>query len=118
MRALARRGTPRSSLPYTAPFQPFLAYYGLFFNVLIILTQGFTAFIPWNTKNFFIAYISLILFLVLLVGYKAVFWRSKSKSGLVPLCEVDLDTGRREVDALIFDEPDPTNVWEKFWAKF
>jgi len=34
------------------------------------------------------------------------------------LSEVDLDSGRREVDALVFDEEvEPRNLWEKFWAK-
>jgi amino acid transporter len=118
MHAVAYRGTARESLPYMAPFQPFAAYYGLFFNVLILLTQGFTAFIgTWDTTNFFISYISLILFVVLLVGYAIYGTIFKKPIGLVPLAEVDLDSGRREVDALVFDEPEPRNVWEKFWAK-
>lgn len=112
MRALRVRGTPRESLPYKAPFQPWAAYYGLFFNVLIIITQGFTSFIPWDTKSFFIAYISLILFVVLWVGHKVIF-----RTKLVKLEDIDLDSGRREVDAIVWDEPEPKNLWEKFWAK-
>jgi len=108
MRALAVRNTPRSILPYQAPWQPWLAYYGLFFNVLIILTQGFTAFIPWNTANFFVAYVSLILFVVSFVGHKLVF-RTKS----IRPEEADLDTGRKEVDELVYDEKVPANAWER-----
>ena len=33
----------RAGLPYRAPWQPWFAWYGLFFNVLIMM-QGFTAF--------------------------------------------------------------------------
>ena len=111
MRALAVRGTPRESLPYMAPFQPWAAWYGFFFNVLIILTQGFTAFIPWDVESFFIAYVSLILFVVLAVGHWAVY-----RHKIVKLVDMDLDTGRREVDAIVWDEPAPRNAWEKFWA--
>ena len=116
MKALAYRGTTRESLPYKAPFQPWAAYYGLFFNVLILLTQGFTAFIPWDTTNFFIAYVSLILFVVLIIGYVIYGLIFKKVIGLVPLGEIDLDSGRREVDALVFDDSEPRNLWEKFWA--
>lgn len=116
MHALAYRGTCRSSLPYTAPFQPFAAYYGLFFNVLILLTQGFTAFLPWDTKNFFIAYISVILFVVLAAGYALYALIMKKVIGIVPLGEVDLDSGRREVDALIFEEEEQRTTWEKIWG--
>jgi amino acid transporter len=111
MKALRLRGTSRDSLPYKAPLQPWAAYYGLFFNILIIFTQGFTAFIPWDTQSFFIAYISLILFVVLWVGHKVVF-----RTKLVKLADMDLDSGRKEVDAIVWDEPVPNNLWEKFWA--
>jgi Amino acid transporters len=69
-RALKAQGIPRSELPYVSRFQPYTAIYGLFFNVLITLTQGFTAFIDWNVSDFFAAYISVILFVVLWLGHK------------------------------------------------
>lgn len=108
MRTLAHRGMDRKSLPYTAPLQPYLAYYGLFFNVLIIITQGFTAFLPWDTANFFIAYISLIFFVIAFVGYK--IW---SGSKLVAIDDVDIDTGRLEVDAENWDEFVDVSLWQK-----
>jgi amino acid transporter len=111
MASLKVRGTPRESLPYMAPFQPFAAWYGLFFNVLIILTQGFTAFIPWDVENFFIAYVSLILFVVLAFGHWAIY-----RHKIVKLADMDLDSGRREIDAIVWDDPAPRNVWERFWA--
>ncbi|KAK1989128.1 amino acid permease [Colletotrichum cereale] len=70
MAALDAQNIPRSTLPYTAPLQPYLSWYGLFFNVLIILTNGFAVFIEWSTSDFFTAYVSLILFVVLLIGHK------------------------------------------------
>ncbi|KAK8003622.1 subtilase [Apiospora arundinis] len=89
MKALAAKGTSRDILPYRAPLQPYLTWFGLFFCVLILLTNGFTAFINWSTSDFFAAYISLILFIVLFVGHKVIM-RTKP----VKLADVDLMTGR------------------------
>ncbi|KAK6823529.1 lysine permease [Apiospora arundinis] len=80
-----------NNLPYRAPLQPYLTYFGLFFCVLILLTNGFTAFINWSTSDFFAAYISLILFVVLFVGHKMIM-RTKP----VKLADVDLMAGRVE----------------------
>ncbi|KXH66186.1 amino acid permease [Colletotrichum salicis] len=84
MAALKAQNIPRSTLPYLAPLQPYLSWYGLFFNVLIILTNGFAVFIEWSTSDFFTAYVSVLLFLVLLVGHK-IFNRS------MPLKAIDAD---------------------------
>lgn len=111
MRACRAQGIRREDLPYTSFWQPWFSWYGLFFNVLIIFTQGFTAFIPWSTEDFFINYISLILFVVLYVGHKIVF-----RHPFVKAAEADLLTGRKEVDELYVDDHVPTTVWGKFWA--
>jgi amino acid transporter len=90
MKVLRSRGLDRkTTLPYTAPLQPWLSWFGLFFNVLILLTNGFTVFIDWDTSDFFAAYVSVILFLVLYTGHKVVF-----RTKVVPLAEVDIDKGR------------------------
>ncbi|KAH8892737.1 arginine permease [Thozetella sp. PMI_491] len=91
MQGLRAQGIPRSSLPYIAPFQPFLAGFGLFFIVLIILTNGFTVFIDWKTANFFAAYTSLILFVVLFAGHKILYRTKPCK-----LSNMDLVSGRVE----------------------
>lgn len=88
MRSMAAQNMPRSALPYIAPLQPYLAYYGLFFNVLITLTQGFTVFIDWDVADFFTDYISLILFVVLYVAHKLI-----SRSGIVRAKQADLVRG-------------------------
>lgn len=111
MRACAAQGIARNDLPYKSFWQPWFSWYGLFFNVLIIITQGFTAFIPWSTEDFFINYISLILFVVLYVGHK-IFYRQP----LVKPAEADLLTGRKEVDEMVVEEHEPTTLWGKFWA--
>ncbi|CRK00931.1 hypothetical protein BN1723_020866, partial [Verticillium longisporum] len=40
--ALRIQGIDRATLPYAAPLQPYLSWFGLFFIVLILLTNGFT----------------------------------------------------------------------------
>lgn len=111
MRALAARGQSRDTLPYKAFWQPWFSWYGLGFNVLIIITNGFTAFIPWDTSSFFIAYLSLILFTVMYVGHKII-----CKTKFVKPIDADLDTGRKEVEEMYFEEVVPTTLWGKFWA--
>ncbi|KAK5137363.1 hypothetical protein LTR08_008941 [Meristemomyces frigidus] len=111
MRALRARGASRDELPYKALWQPWLSYYGVGFNIIIILTQGFTAFMPWDTSSFFVAYVSLLLFAVLYIGHKLV-----CRTKFVKPIEADLDTGRKEVDEMYFEEVVPTTAWGKFWA--
>lgn len=111
MRALKARNISRDLLPYKAMWQPFFAWYGLFFNVLIILTQGFTAWIPtFSVSDFFVAYISLILFVVLYLGHKIIY-----RPAFVKPEEADIDTGRTEFD-VVWETQAPTTRWGKFWA--
>ncbi|KAL1979495.1 hypothetical protein VTN96DRAFT_5692 [Rasamsonia emersonii] len=112
MRALAARNISRDLLPYKAMWQPYFAWYGLFFNVLIILTQGFTAWIPsFSVTDFFVSYVSLILFVVLYLGHKLVF-----RTRFVRSIEADLDTGRVEVDNEVWETKEPTTLWGKVRA--
>lgn len=98
MRALKAQGISRNSLPYKAMWQPWFSWYGVIFNILIILTQGFTSFIPWSTSDFFVAYISLILFVVLYTAHKLI-----TRSPFVKPEEVDLVSGKKEVDEMYAD---------------
>ncbi|KAJ5671476.1 hypothetical protein N7507_000603 [Penicillium longicatenatum] len=92
MRALKTRGISRDDLPYKAVGQPWLAWYGLFFNILIAITNGFASFIGgFSVSDFFIAYICVIIFVVLYVGHKV--W---TRSAFISPAEADLDTGRIE----------------------
>ncbi|CAJ2501347.1 Uu.00g042000.m01.CDS01 [Anthostomella pinea] len=89
MKALKIRGIPRSELAYSAPMQPYLAIYGLFFCMLILWTNGFTVFIQWSTGDFFAAYTSLILFVVLYLGHKVIF-----QTSFVKIANADIDSDR------------------------
>lgn len=89
------------SYPYRSPLQPFLAIYGLFGSLLIVILMGFVVFLKgfWDTKTFFMSYGALMLFVVCYVGYK--IFRS---SRIHRLDQLDLDSGRREMDRIIWDE--------------
>ncbi|PTB75645.1 hypothetical protein M440DRAFT_1422771, partial [Trichoderma longibrachiatum ATCC 18648] len=89
MRVLKYQNIPRDELPYKAPFQPYLSWFGFFFNVLILLTNGFTVFIDWDTSTFFACYVSVMLFIVLYVGHKLVY-----RTKIIPVSEVDISKGR------------------------
>ncbi len=115
MRALAARNVSRDTLPYKAMYQPIFAWYGLFFNILIILTQGFTAFIPWSTQEFFVAYISVILFVIMYVGHKTWSYFAGRGIGFVKAIDADLDTGKlSDIDESWSIEV-PTTLWGRFW---
>ncbi|KAJ5199541.1 AMP-dependent synthetase/ligase [Penicillium cf. griseofulvum] len=110
-RALRARNISRDILPYKALWQPWFSWYGLFFNILIILTQGFTAFIPhFQVKEFFINYLSLILFVVLYAGHKIIY-----RPAFVKPIEADLDTGRTTADNETWETIEPTTWYGKAW---
>ncbi|KAH7113453.1 hypothetical protein B0J13DRAFT_460798, partial [Dactylonectria estremocensis] len=75
----------RQDLLYRAPLQPYLTWYGLIFNALILITSGFTVFFDWSTSAFFSSYISLILWIVLYIEHKLIY-----RTKFVPLSETDL----------------------------
>ncbi|CCH43091.1 General amino acid permease [Wickerhamomyces ciferrii] len=89
------------SYPYRSPFQPFLAIYGLVGSMLIVILMGFVVFLKdsWDTKTFFTSYGALMLFVICFAGYK-IFGSSR----IHRLDQLDLDSGRREMDRIIWDE--------------
>ncbi|PFH63199.1 hypothetical protein XA68_16638 [Ophiocordyceps unilateralis] len=72
MTVLRSRGQSRDTLPYKAPFQPWLSIFGLVLNLAILLTSGFTVFIQWSTGDFFASYISVFIFIVFFAGHKLI----------------------------------------------
>lgn len=112
MRALKAQNIDRDTLPYKSWGGRYLAIYGLGFCVIITITQGFTAFVPWSTEDFFIAYVSLILFVVLYVGHKLV-----TKSKFVNPAEADITTGRFEDEVSETWEESSPSAWRKIVNK-
>lgn len=113
MQTLKHRGISRDDLPYKAKFMPYAAYYAAFFITVIIIIQGFTAFAPhFNVSDFFAAYISVFLFFIVWAIFQTIYRTKLFRT----LDEVDIDSDRRDIDVIIWEEEEPKNLWEKFWA--
>lgn len=70
-KGLKLQGIDRDTLPYKAPFQPYLSYYGLTLSIIVLVFGGFTAFTPtFNASSYITTYIPVPFFLVLLFGFK------------------------------------------------
>jgi amino acid transporter len=113
MRALKAQNIDRDTLPYKSWGGSVLAMYGLVFCGIITITQGFTAFVPWNVEKFFISYISLILFTVLYVGHKLI-----TRSKFVDPAKADLLTGKFEDELAETWEESSRSSWKKMVNKF
>lgn len=109
---LERNGISRTSLPWKAPLQPFLAYFGICFCSVIAFFNGFDAFFPgrFSAKSFVPPYIDIPIFLALVLGYKFV-----KKTKLVELGDMDLWSGKTEIDRQVWPVRKPRNVVERVW---
>jgi amino acid transporter len=112
MQCLKSRGIARSDLPFTAKFMPYGSYYAAILVGLIIIFQGYDVFFDFDASDFFASYISVFLMFALWIGTQIYYKGPLFKS----VDEIDIDTDRREIDAIVWEEEEPTNLWEKFWA--
>ncbi|AGO10845.1 AaceriAFR668Wp [[Ashbya] aceris (nom. inval.)] len=111
MQCLKHRGISRDDLPFKAKFMPYGAYYAAFFVIVIIFVQGFTAFTPFKVVDFITYYISVFIFVVLWLLFQFLFKGRWYHS----LDEIDIDTDRRDIDAMVWDDDKPTTLWGKIW---
>ncbi|KZZ89358.1 Amino acid/polyamine transporter I [Moelleriella libera RCEF 2490] len=113
-KGLQAQGVSRDTLPYRSPFQPYLAYFGIVFCSVVALFNGFDAFFPgkFSAKSFVPPYIDIPIFIALFVGYKLI-----KGTKLVGLSEMDLWSGKAEIDSLegTWVVPKPRNWLEKIW---
>lgn len=76
MRGMRAQGISRDTLPWKAPFQPYLAYFALFFTVLLSIFKGFDSFMPVskfrtkNYKDFICHYVAIPIYIFGYLGYK------------------------------------------------
>ncbi|EGG10318.1 uncharacterized protein MELLADRAFT_34045 [Melampsora larici-populina 98AG31] len=113
-KGLKVQGYDRDSLPYKAPFQPYLTYYTLTVLTLVIMLNGFEVFIPgnWSTGEFVVAYITLPMFLI---GY--IVWKLIKKTELVRAECMDLVSGQKDFldadEVEVLEKPEVTKPWGK-----
>lgn len=110
--ALQAQNISRDTLPFKSWGGRWLAWYGLVFCAVITITQGFTAFVPWVTEDFFIAYISLLLFAVLYIGHKLI-----TRSKFINPAEADIITGKFEEELSQILEESPRSKWKAAFSK-
>lgn len=92
--------------PYRSPFQPYLAYMGLIIGLLLVFASGFIVFLKneWSSLFFISSYGSLFLFVFCYIFYKVL-----KQTKVQRLDQIDLDSGRREIDRVIWED-------EKYYA--
>lgn len=93
-RACKVQNVDRSSFPYTGYFQPYSAWIGLVFEVLVVFFYGYSSFTPWSVSNFFTYYTMVIVVPLLFIGWKLV-----KKTRMVRPEEADLVWERPVVEA-------------------
>lgn len=107
-------GIDRDTIPYKSPWQPYLAYFSICFCLIVALFNGFDCFFPGNfsAKTFIPPYIDIPIVLVLFFGYKLV-----KKTKMVKVQEMDLWTGKAEIDRLepLWPVVKPRNFLERIW---
>jgi yeast amino acid transporter len=95
MAALKAQGYSRdkSTLPYVAPLAPYSAICSLTVGSLVIFFIGWDSFVPWSTRGFITAYFGLAL-----GALTFVFWKVYRRTKFVRASEIDLVSGKKEID--------------------
>ncbi|KAL4798391.1 amino acid permease/ SLC12A domain-containing protein [Aspergillus venezuelensis] len=71
-RGCIAQGFDRNTLPYKGYFQPYCAYIGLAWMILIVTCYGYESFTPWDITSFFTHYTMIIVDIVLFGAWKVV----------------------------------------------
>ncbi|KAL8828990.1 MAG: hypothetical protein Q9191_002270 [Dirinaria sp. TL-2023a] len=111
-KALRAHGVDRNTLVFKSPFQPFTAYFSLFFFAIITIFNGFYVFKPWSIDDFVTAYVGIPIYLVLYV-----FWKIFKRTSFVRPSQADIFTGKAALDAADAHWPErvPRNILERIW---
>lgn len=101
------------ALPFRTPLQPYATWFMLFLVSLLTLTNGFQVFVDFNASSFLAAYITIPIFLVLYLVHKAWFRTPFA----IQIEDVDVITGKKEMDELAESEEEPVakNWLQKAW---
>lgn len=90
--AMKAQGVPRSVMPYRNILLPWGAYIAMFLTALVIIFNGYAAFIPhFQVDKFLTSYIGIPVYIINVIAWKLI-----KKTKRVKPTEVDLVTGRRE----------------------
>ncbi|CAK4032016.1 amino acid permease [Lecanosticta acicola] len=115
--ACIAQGVRTEDMVFKSRFQPFTAYAALIFFVIIILFNGFAVFTHntdgssnWGIQDFVTAYVVIPIYLAFYL-----FWKIVKRTKFIKAAEADIWTGKAALDAEVWPEQIPRNVWEKIW---
>lgn len=101
--AWKRAGRTTDDLPFAAMFGTVGSWIGLALNILCLIAQFYVALWPIdgspNAEAFFESYLAAPIVVLFFVGYK-LYYRQWSLG--IPLSEINVDEGRRELDIVAF----------------
>ncbi|KAL4794099.1 amino acid permease/ SLC12A domain-containing protein [Aspergillus venezuelensis] len=110
-RACKVQGIDRKSFPYYGYFQPYAAWVGLVYVVLVVLGYGYSSFTPWDAGTFF-SYYGMAIFAVAVYAAAKLIMRSS----IVPPENVDLVWERPTIDAYeAVSEETAVGFWREIW---
>ena len=109
-KAMKAQGVSRDTLVFKSPFQPYLAWLSLGFFTMIILFNGFYVFMSgnWSVQDFLTAYLGIPIYFALYF-----FWKIFKRTRLIPPAEADIFTGKAALDAEVWPDQEPRNIFEK-----
>lgn len=97
--ALKFQGRDTSELAFISQAGLIGSYFGVILNILVLIAQFWIAVWPMggspNANDFFMSYLALPVILAFYIGHK--IWR-RNWGFYIPLKDIDIDTGRRELD--------------------
>ncbi|RSH90207.1 hypothetical protein EHS25_001541 [Saitozyma podzolica] len=104
------QGIDRRQFHFASFWQPFPAYWTIFWGAIVILFNGWEVFTAgsWNASDFVVAYINLPLFAILAGGY----WLVKRPKHLKP-SELDFVSNIPSDEEVSYEEPPPKNIFQK-----
>lgn len=110
--ALLAQDVDRNTLVFKSKFQPFCAYFALFYFTIIILFNGWSVFTKgnWSVDDFLTAYVGIPIYFGLYL-----FWKVIKRTRSVNAAEADIWTGKAALDAEIWPEQVPRNILERIW---
>jgi len=98
--ALRVQHISRDRLPYKSPLQPYITYYGLVMNTLVLVFSGWLSFIPTFKISLFLSnYLNCLIYPVLYFGCKAWF-----RDTVIPLDAIDFLTEFTVIDTEIHED--------------
>ncbi|KAM0387784.1 hypothetical protein ACHAQC_010436 [Fusarium culmorum] len=90
--ALKAQGIAITELPYVGFLQPYGSHFSLTVSLLVIIFNGYDAFIPYfKPETFILKYLGTLIFIV-----NVCWWKIRHKTTFWRVTDIDLVTGRRE----------------------